>query len=243
MSMVTSNRLLPLLAGSVLLLTLFVAVKSCSPDGEQIQLLDAVPQAPRPDADTPADTIKTLTANVSAMTSELNALRQDNTAFKQENRHLIEDRKQIENNVLSKLRKTLEARDKDSRAPETTSAIAALTAKVDSLANRYGKSSQQAPSTGSDIPVGLGLDGIRNSNTEADTWVWFNPMELTPAQDGDEETLLSRFSRTSRNVLGSARPPVESIVDRGAEALNSTLPVFTARRTHPSLSFIAKTER
>ncbi len=86
MSMVTSNRLLPLLAGSVLLLTLFVAVKSCSPDGEPIQLLEAVPQAPRPDADTPADTIKTLTANVSAMTSELNALRQDNTAFKQENR-------------------------------------------------------------------------------------------------------------------------------------------------------------
>ncbi|RLA57581.1 MAG: TIGR03752 family integrating conjugative element protein [Gammaproteobacteria bacterium] len=241
MSMVTSNRLLPLLAGSVLLLTLFVAVKSCSPDGEQIQLLDAVPQAPRPDADTPADTIKTLTANVSAMTSELNALRHDNTAFKQENRNLIEDRKQIENSVLSRLRKTLEARDKDSRAPETTSAIAALTAKVDSLANRYGKSSQQAPSTVSDIPVGLGLDGIRNSNTGADTWVWFNPMELTSAQDGDEETLLSRFSRTSRNALGSVRPPVESIVDRGAEVLNSTLPVFTVPRNATLIGSISMT--
>jgi integrating conjugative element protein (TIGR03752 family) len=175
------------------------------------------------------------------MTSELNALRQDNTAFKQENRNLIEDRKQIENNVLSRLRKTLEARDKDSRAPETTSAIAALTAKVDSLSNRYGKSPQQPFSSGSDIPVGLGLDGIRNSNTEPDTWVWFNPMELTSAQDDDEETLLSRFSRTSRNALGSARPPVESIVDRGAEALNSTLPVFTVPRNATLIGSISMT--
>ena len=76
-------------------------MKSFSPNDEQPQLLEAVPQAPKPDADTPADTIKTLTANVSAMTSELNALRRDNTALKQENRDLIKDRKQIENNVLS----------------------------------------------------------------------------------------------------------------------------------------------
>ena len=84
MSMVTSNRLLPLLAGSVVLMAVLVAVKSCSPSDHQPQLLEAVPQAPKPDADTPADTIKTLTANVSAMTSELNALRRDNTALKQE---------------------------------------------------------------------------------------------------------------------------------------------------------------
>ena len=95
MSMVTSNRLLPLLAGSVVLMAVLVSVKSFSPNDEQPQLLEAVPQAPKPDADTPADTIKTLTANVSAMTSELNALRRDNTALKQENRDLIEDRKQI----------------------------------------------------------------------------------------------------------------------------------------------------
>ena len=82
MSMVTSNRLLPLLAGSVVLMAALVAVKSCSPDEEQAQVLEAVPQAPKPDADSPADTIKTLTANVSAMTSELNALRRDNTALK-----------------------------------------------------------------------------------------------------------------------------------------------------------------
>ena len=127
MSMVTSNRLLPILASSVLLLTVFVAIKSCSPDEAQPHLMDAVPQAPKPDADTPADTIKTLTANVSAMTSELNALRRDNTTLKQENRDLIEDRQQIENNVLSRLQQSLESKRTDENSQVSTSAIAALT--------------------------------------------------------------------------------------------------------------------
>ena len=46
MSMVTSNRLLPLLAGSVVFMAALVAVKSCSPDEEQAQVLEAVPVSP-----------------------------------------------------------------------------------------------------------------------------------------------------------------------------------------------------
>ena len=75
MAMATSNRLLPILAGSVLLILVFVTTKSCSPDEEAAVVLDSVPEAPAPDADTPADTIKTLTANVAAMTTEVEALR------------------------------------------------------------------------------------------------------------------------------------------------------------------------
>ncbi|TNF03308.1 MAG: TIGR03752 family integrating conjugative element protein, partial [Gammaproteobacteria bacterium] len=230
MSMVTSNRLLPLLAGSVVLMAVLVAVKSCSPGDEQPQLLEAVPQAPKPDADTPADTIKTLTANVSAMTSELNALRRDNTALKQENRGLVDDRKQIENNVLSRVQTVLETKRMDAAPTETTSAIAALTAKVDSLTNRFGTSSTQRSSTGSDIPVGLGLDGVRGSSAEAESLVWVSPLELAPSPDADKETLLNRFSRGSRNALASAGPEVTSLVTKGSEALNTALPVYTVPR-------------
>ena len=123
MSMVTSNRLLPILAGSVVLMAVLVTVKSCAPNEEQLRLLEAVPQAPKPDADTPADTIKTLTANVSAMTSELNALRRDNTVLKTENRNIVDDRKQIENNVLSRLQKAQETKQSNAAPTETTSAI------------------------------------------------------------------------------------------------------------------------
>ena len=230
MSMVTSNRLLPLLAGSVVLMAALVAVKSCSPDEEQAQVLEAVPQAPKPDADSPADTIKTLTANVSAMTSELNALRRDNTALKQENRDLIEDRKQIEDNVLTRVQQSLAAKRTDTASPETTSAIAALTARVDSLTNRYGQSAKPSSAVGSDIPVGLGLDGVSAPSANSESLVWVNPLELSPSPGEEKETLLNRFSRTGRNALDSAGPPVQSLVAKGADALNSTVPVYTVPR-------------
>ena len=228
--MVNSNRLLPILAGAVLLLTVFVGVKSCSPNEEQAQLLDAVPQAPKPDADTPADTIKTLTANVSAMTSELNALRRDNATLKQENRDLVEDRQQIEKNVFSRLQHALATKRSDTPSSETTSAIAALTSRVDSLANRLGTTSRQAPEAGSDIPVGLGLDHVRTSQANSEKLVWINPLELVESQTTDEDSLLNRFSSTGRTALDSARPPVQSLVEKGSDALNSTLPVYTVPR-------------
>lgn len=231
MSMVTSNRLLPLLAGAVVLLTVVVAVKSCAPDEAQSPVLKAVPQAPKPDADTPADTIKTLTANVSAMTSELNALRRDNTALKQENRSLIEDRQQIENNVLTRLQQGLAGTDSEGQSAETTSAIAALTAKVDSLTHRWETSTQPPSSSTSDIPVGLGLDGIRTPSGESDTLVWVNPLELTPSPDSDQGTLINRLDHSSRTAWDSARPPVEALVDKGAEAIAAaSLPVYTVPR-------------
>ena len=230
MSMVTSNRLLPILAGSVVLMAVLVTVKSCYPNEEQFQLLEAVPRAPKPDADTPADTIKTLTANVSAMTSELNALRRDNTALKLENRGLVDDRKQIENNVLSKVQTALETKRLDTAPTETTSAIAALTARVDSLTNRLVTSSSQPTSMGSDIPVGLGLDGIGTSAVQSESLVWVNPLEFTPSPDGDKETLINRFTRTSRNALDTTRPEVQSLVSKGSDALNTALPVYTVPR-------------
>ena len=230
MSIVTSNRLLPILAGSVVLTAVLVGLKSCSPKEGQPQLLEAVPRAPKPDADTPADTIKTLTANVSAMTSELNALRRDNTALKLENRGLVDDRKQIENNVLSRVQTALETKRMDAAPTETTSAIAELTAKVDSLTNRFVAPSSQASYIGSDIPIGLGLDGIGTSAAESESLVWVNPLELTSSPDGDKETLLNRLSRTSRNALDSTRPEVQSLVAKGSETLNAALPIYTVPR-------------
>ena len=85
MAAAVSNRLLPLLASAAVLMLAFVTVKSCSDNQKDGLVMDAVPRAPSPDADTPADTIKTLTANVAAMTAEVKALRQDNDQL----RHII----------------------------------------------------------------------------------------------------------------------------------------------------------
>jgi len=157
MAIATSNRLLPILASSVLLILVFVATKSCSPDEEAAVVLDSVPEAPAPDADTPADTIKTLTANVAAMTTEVEALRRDNAALRRENQGLMTSRTQIEENVATRLKRELLAREKTQANRDRIDAgvLSSLTARVDALAESLSKPQTLAPAH--DIPVGLGL--------------------------------------------------------------------------------------
>ncbi|MES9886367.1 MAG: TIGR03752 family integrating conjugative element protein, partial [Candidatus Sedimenticola sp. 6PFRAG1] len=94
MAISTSNRLLPLLAGAVILMLAFVTLKSCTGEQNDALVMETIPQSPAPDADSPADTIKTLTANVAAMTSEVKALRKDNDQLRKENRDLLANRQQ-----------------------------------------------------------------------------------------------------------------------------------------------------
>lgn len=229
MARVTSNRLLPLLAGSVVVLAVVVGLKSCATDDQQPQLLDAVPQAPKPDADSPADTIKTLTANVSAMTSELNALRRDNSTLQQANQELLKDRTQIENTVVSRVQSAL-AKRSDAASDDSALAIAALTAKVDSLASRVGSPPSRSSSTGSDIPIGLGLDGLSTSMTESDTWVWVSPLELSHSSPGNTESMMNRIGLNSRNTLLGGRPQVQALISKGADTLKAPQPVYTVPR-------------
>src|SRR6056297_2682639 len=131
-----SNRLLPLLGGIVLLTLVAVTMRSCGEEEGSGPILEAVPVAPAPDADTPADTIKTLTANVAAMTAEVESLRRDNTQLRKANESLLASRQQIEENVSTKLRRELLSRDKDqanrSRLGET--ALQSLNDRIDRLA-------------------------------------------------------------------------------------------------------------
>ncbi len=116
MVIATSNRLLPLLAGAVVLMLAFVTLKSCNEEQEASLVMETVPQAPAPDADSPADTIKTLTANVAAMTTGVQALRKDNDQLRKGNRDLLANRHQIEENVTTRVKRDLRSREKDQAA-------------------------------------------------------------------------------------------------------------------------------
>ena len=122
MVIATSNRLLPLLAGAVVLMLVFVTLKSCTGEQEAPLVLETVPQAPKPDADSPADTIKTLTANVAAMTTEVKALRKDNDQLRKGNRDLLANRHQIEENVTTRVKRALLSREKDQEVRNRTDA-------------------------------------------------------------------------------------------------------------------------
>lgn len=225
MAAATSNRLLPILAGVVILMLVFVGLKSCtSEDGSQV-VLDNVPIAPAPDADTPADTIKTLTANVAAMTAEVGALRRDNTALRSENQALVASRAQIEENVATRLRRELLSRERDEGNPGRVDAsvLASLTDRVDSLAESLAI--VQSSGAGSDIPVGLGLDGIASPSGATAGLVWVEPMDAATGE-ASEDGLLTRAGETADGYLEGAR-------DRTNQAVDGARTQLTARQSRP----------
>lgn len=79
-----ANKLLPLLAGALLVVVMVIALKASKPNGDAAVQMAAVPRPGSPDADSPADTIRTLTAQVAAIKSESNKLQQQNQALLQQ---------------------------------------------------------------------------------------------------------------------------------------------------------------
>ena len=172
-----SNRLLPVLGGAVLLMLVFVTLRSCGGGGEGGAVMEAVPTAPAPDADTPADTIMTLTANVASMESEVGALRQENEALRLENRTIAADQARIEENVTVRLRREIDRREQEQaeQARSDAGMLGELSARVDRLADTVARSPQTG--AGSDIPVGLGLDGVGMASNLEGALVWIEPLD------------------------------------------------------------------
>ena len=172
-----SNRLLPVLGGAVLLMLVFVTLRSCGGGGDDAVVMEAVPTAPAPDADTPADTIMTLTANVASMESEVGALRQENEALRLENRTIAADQARIEENVTVRLRREIDRREQEQaeQARSDAGMLDELSARVDRLADTVARGPQTG--AGSDIPVGLGLDGVVAASNLEGALVWIEPLD------------------------------------------------------------------
>jgi len=238
----TANRLLPILGGVVLLMLAFVTLKSCTAkDGNQV-LLDTVPDAPAPDADTPADTIKTLTANVAAMTSEVEALRRDNATLRKDNQALAASRTQIEENVATRLRREIQARqhDDENQARIDAGVLASLTNRVDHLAESLARA--QPGDSGRDIPVGLGLDGIGAPAGALPTLIWIEPLD-TAASSEAGQGLLDRAGQTAGGYLDGARTRTNAVVATASAQVESLQdrPVYTVPRNATLIGSTAMT--
>ncbi len=238
MSAIRSNRLLPLLAGAVILMLAFVTVKSCNSERGASFTMDRVPQSPAPDADSPADTIKTLTANVAAMTIEVQALRKDNDTLHGENRDLLANRQQIEENVATRVKAELMTRQKEAAASHRieSGVLSSLTSRVDALSQSL---TQIRPADrGSDIPVGLGLDDWAGAAT-ADELVWIDPLDAA-----SREVTLSPSTGILRHKSQKAGQRLASIGEETndlAESLKTDRPIFTVPRNATLIGSTAMT--
>lgn len=239
MAVLSSNRLLPVFGALIVLLLVFVVLRSCSEDATDQLLLDRVPVAPAPDADSPADTIKTLTANVAAMTAEVEALRRENATLVRESQSLVASRTQIEENVATRLRRELLSRERDAenRDRRDAGALAALSDRVDRLSESLARSPQAA--TG-DIPVGLGLDGL--GTADPSTLLWVEPLDAAPA-DTAAPGFLGRIGRGTSGYLGAARTQTAETASsvRGEIEAHRVRPAYTVPRNATLIGSTAMT--
>ena len=226
------NRLLPILAAIVLLMLVLVLSKSCADEDTNNIMLDSVPMASAPDADTPADTIKTLTANVAAMTMELQALRKDNDSLRSDNQQLLSSRDELEQRVSSRIEDEFASLEQQQKEFDKNG-LSSLSDRVDALSAALISSS--ANSGNNDVPVGLGLE-LDNTSSEL---IWIEPLDLGGNELSGE--VLQQAGRlnsvTSRDGTAPRPAGLESLNDEA----NSPKPAYTVPRNATLMGATAMT--
>ena len=158
MPMIRQNRLIPILGTVILVVVVAILVMSRRPGPEHVPM-HSVPQPPAKsaDADSPADTIRTLTAEVQAIKDESRKLREENGKLLQQNDDLNRNRSAIEENVTRRLTEQF-SRPEASGSP----VFSGLNRKIDELSAMVQRYTPEAPppvpARGSDIPPGVGFD-------------------------------------------------------------------------------------
>ena len=165
-----NNKLIPIISIVVVLAVVFIAFKSCNSEVPKDPSMNFVPESPAPDADSPADTIKTLTANVGELINEVDALRKDNA-------NLREERDEIEANIARQFATEFRNLRQD-RTSQMSNADdwQRIQDQIDEIVTALDELAQQSlPSypLNSDLVASLDTTGI----AVAPTYIWLNPLD------------------------------------------------------------------
>ena len=215
MAALRGNRLLPVLALLVAGLVVFIAYRSWSaPDIDPGQpVMAELPKTPAPDADSPAETVKTLSAQVADVQKRM----------KDQNERSEQLLRQKED-----LRRELEARqaeDMRQRQSEDKSAFEALTQRIDDLSGRVStlaaaRGDPAAPQdTHGDIPPGLGLDDPGHEAPAApdrESLVWTEAL-------GQREVATTGALQRVSNVLSETADKAGGLLEEGREQAGEAL--------------------
>ena len=168
-----SSKLLPVVAIVVLAMLVFIGVKSLKSDQPQSISLPGVPNAPPPDQDSPADTIRTLTAKVADISRESKALVDQNAELIKQRR---ETDARVKRQVKDALQQEMAGHQNNPAVDQLGERFSLLQAQLEA----YLASNDQ--SSGADIPLGLGLDPLSGANPETLNWV--EPLGTTQDKHG-----------------------------------------------------------
>ena len=168
----TSNKILPIVGIITVLGIFFVLVRSCGEDQTAVPTMSTVPESPAPDADSPADTIKTLTANVGELIAEVDALKSDNEQLRDER----EDMLQVFSNRVASQIADYHQHDR-LKNERSQSEVAELHDRMDDLSRKIDNLAYTGPS--SDLPIGIGTPSpsAPYSDTYTASIAWIDPLD------------------------------------------------------------------
>jgi len=212
MAVKSSNKMLPIIVG-MLFLVLFIVFSKSGGDSNTTEL-SSYPEAGSPEADTPAATIRTLTASVAELT-------RNNQQLTIETKRLLSQQEAVENNVLSRLRGEINTNNSSSSP------------LYEDLLSKYSDLEQRMGAIGSnDIPVGVGLDELSVSLDEDE---WVEPASYKPTDK--EYSLPTRFTG-SIPTEGYLKP---SSLSQLIEEEPDSIPRYTVPRNSTLIGSVSMT--
>lgn len=191
------NKLLPIILGLLVLIVVVVVVRAKGGGAHGNAQMATLPQTTAPDADSPAETVKSVAATVQD-------IKEQNRILVEQNRALLAQKTQIGNEIRSEFEA---ARKKENE--ENHAFIEGLKGKIDDLSGRVTtlgatRNSAKSDSTtyavnggSGDIPAGLGYDD--ESLTLSDKVVWVEPL----GSGGSDGTGMMR--KVSNTTVAGAR--------------------------------------
>ena len=217
------NRVIPVLGAIILLIGVVVSLRTCARGGTGTSpTMSEVPEAPTPDVDTPADTVRSLSAQVAELLEQSRLLSEENQALRTQNAELIGQERRIEDRVRARVEQDLaKARNVGDGL------LSALTARIDRLSGQVAEGAAKPPSPPEagdweGIPVGFGYGrGARQA-----TIFWVDPLDEDPAEPGTS-------AGTAFAPGGSLLHPREPVPTQApasvaaAEVLDGKRPVYT----------------
>lgn len=230
------NRLLPLLAGIAILAVTLIVYRAATKPGpvtaEPGEPLAATPEPITVDADSPADTIRSISGQAEMLQTQIEEARQEADSLRNENRALNEEL-EIQTQQISSLIEDKLAEQR-AQSDETVSGIEKRLRTMTSSFQRLSDNVTERLSSveqNTEVPIGLGLDTRYESGQvirgeAVDPVVWINPLDL-PAVDtaAASPPLSDTTTQSTRNVLFpvNGTPAETSTVQRLQQRVGTTL--------------------
>lgn len=194
MAQLGSNKIVPILGVGAVLFLGFIGFRMSGPEkAPSVRAGDALTEVPRastsPDGDTPADTIRTLQAQVAttnnkykSLETDLDDVRTENEALKRQNRELRSDmrdefdRKLAEQRAVTTRESTADVNRLEGQVERLEGLLEGVRQNIP-IGGSEGDPNAQNPLTG--LPAGFGLEGAMEGD-----YLWLDPMDAQKDADG-----------------------------------------------------------